>query len=125
MALSSIASDRQRLIHSALIGLARPASASDLAFSKRAFERAAIVSTGSKLIVEIGGERTSGDTGRTVRTEREMQQEIRANLVAALRETNGRVAGKEGAAALLGMKPTTVYSRMDKFRIENHEWELR
>ena len=38
---------------------------------------------------------------------------------------DGKVAGKEGAAALLGMKPTTVYSRMDKFRIESHEWELR
>ena len=92
---------------------------------RNVIERAAIVSTGSKLIVEIGGEPTTRDTGRTVRTEREMQQEIRANLVAALRETNGKVAGKEGAAALLGMKPTTVYSRMDKFRIESHEWELR
>ena len=89
---------------------------------RNVIERAAIVSTGSKLIVEIGGERSAGDTGRTVRTEREMQQEIRANLVAALRETNGRVAGKEGAAGLLGMRPTTVYSRIQKFRIEQHEW---
>ena len=89
---------------------------------RNVIERAAIVSTGSKLIVEIGGERSAGDTGRTVRTEREMQQEIRANLVAALRETNGRVAGKEGAAGLLGMRPTTVYSRIEKFRIEQHEW---
>ncbi|WP_245408417.1 sigma 54-interacting transcriptional regulator [Zhengella mangrovi] len=92
---------------------------------RNVIERAAIVSTGSKLIVEIGGERAAGDTGRTVRTETEMQQQVRANLVAALRETHGRVSGKEGAAALLGMKPTTVYSRMAKLRIEDREWSAR
>ena len=92
---------------------------------RNVIDRAAIVSTGSKLIVEIGEERAAGDRGRAVRTEREMQQEIRANLVAALRETNGKVAGRDGAAALLGMKHTTVYSRMEKFRIEEHEWNAR
>ncbi len=86
-------------------------------------ERAAIVSTGGKLIVELGeASRAHEADRRTVRTEHEMQQEIRANLVAALRETSGRVSGKEGAAALLEMKPTTVYSRIDKFGIEQHEW---
>ncbi|SHN04789.1 DNA-binding protein Fis [Roseibium suaedae] len=90
---------------------------------RNVIERAAIVSTGGKLIVELGQAGQKAETHlRTVRTEKEMQQEVRANLVAALRETGGRVAGKEGAAALLDMKPTTVYSRIEKLQIKDQEW---
>ncbi len=90
---------------------------------RNVIERAAIVSTGGKLIVELGQAGKAGASAHpTVRTEREMQQEARANLVAALTETNGRVSGTDGAAALLEMKPTTVYSRIAKFAIEDHEW---
>jgi transcriptional regulator with GAF, ATPase, and Fis domain len=36
----------------------------------------------------------------------------RANIERALRQCNGQVYGKDGAAALLGMKPTTLWSRL-------------
>jgi hypothetical protein len=35
-----------------------------------------------------------------------MTELMRANLIAALRETGGRVSGPSGAAALLGIIPT-------------------
>ncbi|MFN3661663.1 helix-turn-helix domain-containing protein [Yoonia sp.] len=44
----------------------------------------------------------------------------RANLISALRRTNGKVAGKDGAAQLLGMQPTTLYSRIRKMQISAH-----
>lgn len=36
----------------------------------------------------------------------------RANIIAALKITGGRVSGEDGAASLLGIKPTTLTSRM-------------
>ncbi|MBC7919977.1 MAG: sigma 54-interacting transcriptional regulator [Ferruginibacter sp.] len=41
----------------------------------------------------------------------------KAHILAALRRTNGRVRGIGGAAALLGIKPTTLESRMEKLGI--------
>lgn len=87
-------------------------------------ERAAIVSQGGKLEVELSG-RVAGaaQAGETVRTDAEMQALLRANLVAALRATHGKVSGTDGAASLLEMRPTTVYSRIKSFGISPDEWE--
>lgn len=46
------------------------------------------------------------------------QLEIR-NIEAALRVAGGRVSGKNGAAELLGIKPTTLYSKIRKLRLED------
>ncbi|MEM8836545.1 MAG: sigma 54-interacting transcriptional regulator [Pseudomonadota bacterium] len=91
---------------------------------RNVIERAAIVSIGGKLLIELGatGEKRAQSV-KTVRTEHEMQLEIRANIVSALRETKGKVSGKTGAAALLGIEPTTLYSRIKKFEIEKNEWQ--
>jgi transcriptional regulator of acetoin/glycerol metabolism len=51
-----------------------------------------------------------------------MQDLARANLIAALRETRGRISGAAGAAELMGVKPTTLYSRLRKFRISEADW---
>ena len=50
-------------------------------------------------------------------TEAEMQQQEQANLIAVLAAAEGRVAGPGGAAELLGIKPTTLYSRLKKWGI--------
>jgi transcriptional regulator with GAF, ATPase, and Fis domain len=47
-------------------------------------------------------------------TEEEMRRRERENLVAALEASGGRVYGRTGAAALLGLKPTTLASRLRK-----------
>lgn len=86
-------------------------------------ERAAIVSRGPKLEIELGSGPASvhPQSGR-IRTEFEMQQMMRDNIVACLRETNGRVAGPDGAAAALGLKPTTLYSRLKTLAITEADW---
>jgi transcriptional regulator with GAF, ATPase, and Fis domain len=53
-----------------------------------------------------------------VRTAKELEELERANLVAALEATGWRVAGETGAAQLLGMKPTTLSSRIKALGIE-------
>jgi transcriptional regulator with GAF, ATPase, and Fis domain len=49
-----------------------------------------------------------------VATEEEMRRRERDNLAAALAASNGRIYGRSGAAALLGLPPTTLASRLRK-----------
>ncbi|MEO7933924.1 MAG: sigma 54-interacting transcriptional regulator [Chthoniobacterales bacterium] len=51
-------------------------------------------------------------------TEAELQIRERDNLLCILTKTNWRIKGPEGAAELLGIKPTTLLSRINK-------WELK
>jgi transcriptional regulator with GAF, ATPase, and Fis domain len=60
----------------------------------------------------------SAETPKRVRTAKELEELERANLVAALEATSWRVAGETGAAQLLGMKPTTLSSRIKALGIE-------
>src|SRR4029077_3984757 len=60
----------------------------------------------------------SAETPKRVRTAKELEELERANLIAALEATGWRVAGENGAAQLLGMKPTTLSSRMKALGVE-------
>jgi transcriptional regulator with GAF, ATPase, and Fis domain len=60
----------------------------------------------------------SGETPKRVRTAKELEELERANLMAALEATGWRVAGETGAAQLLGVKPTTLSSRIKALGIE-------
>ena len=51
-------------------------------------------------------------------TEQERLRRDRANLIAALRLTKGKISGAGGAAELLGIKPTTLASRMKALDIK-------
>ena len=42
----------------------------------------------------------------------------RENILAALKQTKWKISGDGGAAELLGIKPTTLASRMKKMNIE-------
>jgi formate hydrogenlyase transcriptional activator len=41
----------------------------------------------------------------------------RARILQALQEAKGQISGPDGAAALLGLKRTTLQSRMQKYNI--------
>jgi transcriptional regulator with GAF, ATPase, and Fis domain len=51
-------------------------------------------------------------------TETEMQQRERENLIAVLEKTGWKIRGEDGAAELLGVKPTTLISRMNKMGLK-------
>ncbi len=91
-------------------------------------ERAVIVGTGGRLEFDLPGKAStpSHDTG-TVETEYNTAQPFneqerlardRSNIIAALEMTGGKVSGKEGAADLLGIKSTTLASRMASLGID-------
>src|SRR5260370_42702820 len=51
-------------------------------------------------------------------TEPEMQRRERENLIAVLQKTDWKIKGADGAAELLGVKPTTLLSRMKKMGLK-------
>jgi PAS domain S-box-containing protein len=90
---------------------------------RNVIERAAIVSRGKKLQIEpLGNSSDSDQEKNRIRTETEIQSLIRANLIAALNATKGKVSGPTGAAALLDMRPTTVFSRIKSFGLTETDW---
>ena len=92
-------------------------------------ERAVILARGGAMEFDLpaGGEppptplsaRTGDplDAGRVFFTESEMQQRERANLLTVLVKTGWKIKGANGAAELLGIKPTTLLSRMKKMKL--------
>jgi transcriptional regulator with GAF, ATPase, and Fis domain len=46
-----------------------------------------------------------------------MRRRERENIIAALQKSNWKVYGADGAAELLGIKPTTLSSRVKKMKI--------
>ena len=60
----------------------------------------------------------SNQPGQEVFTETEMQSLERGNLIAALDQTGWKLRGSDGAAELLGVKPTTLLARMKKMGLK-------
>jgi len=56
-------------------------------------------------------------SGTQVLTDQDIQKLEEDNLIRALRATAGRISGDDGAAVMLGMKPTTLASRLKKLKI--------
>ena len=81
-------------------------------------ERAAITARGGGLSFALSPEADdrSAAPGPTqlgeVLSEREMKRRERNNMIAALERTGGKIYGPDGAAALLGIKPTTLAARL-------------
>jgi len=57
-------------------------------------------------------------------TEVELQRFTRDNLLRVLETANWKISGPDSAAELLGVKPTTLLSRMDKWGLKKPEREL-
>jgi len=60
----------------------------------------------------LGATTKPGSSPSAVLTYSELKQQERDNLLAALQETHWRISGPAGAAKLLGVRPTTLASRI-------------
>lgn len=84
---------------------------------QNAVERAVILSRGNPLVFEEPAapskmHATPLPQGETLLTRSDLKARERESLAAALAQTGGKIFGVDGAAALLGMKPTTLASRI-------------
>jgi formate hydrogenlyase transcriptional activator len=84
--------------------------------------RAVIVSDGE--LLQVPPHMLGGGTATQwidVRLEREEREAIEA----ALRASRGRVAGPEGAARRLGLPPSTLESRIQRYGVDKHQFRKR
>jgi len=93
---------------------------------KNVIERAVILSPGNVLRLDVSmpdvdlhldEPSVSAQAGDIFLSEKEMRDFQKKNLVTALKQTNWRVSGPDGAAALLGVKPTTLADRIRTYGI--------
>lgn len=91
-------------------------------------ERAVITSTKGQLNIELPSHRKAAAASNSttlaepiVRTDAQMRQLEAENIQGALKAANGKVSGPGGAAELLGLKPTTLASRIKQLGIVSHQ----
>jgi transcriptional regulator with GAF, ATPase, and Fis domain len=81
-----------------------------------------IISQGGSLRVDLalgpcGKHLNPAAVRASVLSKQEMQRREGENILKALEQSKGKIYGPDGAAQILGMKPTTLTSRMKKMRI--------
>ena len=95
---------------------------------KNVIERAVILSPGNVLrldlsmpnlsVVEKSADVKVATDSNEIMTEKEMRAFQKQNTVAALKQTGWRVSGPEGAAELLGVRPTTLADRIRTYGLQ-------
>jgi transcriptional regulator with GAF, ATPase, and Fis domain len=96
-------------------------------------ERAVIRSRDGQLDLGFTRTRSSRTAARTSETRShstpaslgEIKEHERNLILDALARTRGRIYGPDGAAALLGMKPTTLSSRVHRMGLKRFDSEQR
>ena len=83
-------------------------------------ERAVILSRSTRqLYFDLGRpvSQSRDDISRSMASIGEYRRQERELILATLEKTNGRIHGPDGAAALLGMRPTTLSSRLHRYGV--------
>ena len=99
---------------------------------RNVIERAVILSRGGLLQFDLPkselssarrpiAQPDSGNTNHEFLTEAEMQRRARENLLLVLEKSGWKIKGANGAAELLGVKPTTLLSRIKKMGLQRPE----
>src|ERR1039457_3598977 len=89
-------------------------------------ERAVILTRGPVLYVPLAELETAEEEGEEKETESPgaptLHAAEREHILRVLRETKGQIGGDDGAAARLGLKRTTLNSKMKKLGIERSDY---
>jgi transcriptional regulator with GAF, ATPase, and Fis domain len=96
---------------------------------RNVIERAVLYAHGEALVFDVPGTGTSDDPTSFERrnvahaepeylTESEMRRRERENLFAVLQKAGWKVKGVDGAAELLGVKPNTLFARIEKMGLK-------
>ena len=117
-----------RLTQGDILGLQRYDWPGNIRELQNVIERAVITASAGRLRFDLptdAGPKRPGpaDVAQTTEesaiiTDDEMRRRERENILAALKQTKWKISGEDGAAELLGIKPTTLASRMKKMGIE-------
>jgi transcriptional regulator with GAF, ATPase, and Fis domain len=109
-----------------LQGHAWPGNLRELA---NVLERATILASGSRLGADVldlpAPRRDAGVPAPKLSAARTLDDVQREHIERVLRATGGRIYGKEGAARLLGLPPSTLQSRMQKLGLSPRKGRTR
>jgi formate hydrogenlyase transcriptional activator len=109
----------------ALSGWSWPGNVREL---ENLMERSVIVSEGHALrvpVAELRGDPhapTAADRGPELTTDHSLDNAERQHIIRILRETNGVLSGPGGAAHRLGLKRTTLQSKMQRLKITRRDY---
>jgi formate hydrogenlyase transcriptional activator len=84
-------------------------------------ERSVILSRGTALAVPISEMRAESRTAAP-HTDHSLENAEREYILHVLRQTKGAIAGPDGAAARLGLKRTTLHSKMQRLKITRRDY---
>jgi len=119
---------RPRLTQANILGLQRYDWPGNIRELQNVIERAVIMASRGRLRFDlptdellkapnpVDAQPSNGES--TILTDDEIRRRERENILAALKQTKWKLSGEDGAAELLGIKPTTLASRMKKMGIE-------
>jgi DNA-binding NtrC family response regulator len=86
-------------------------------------ERAALIAQGGRLTFDLQiGQTDAPSEPDRVLTQKELRELEIKNFENALRRAKGRISGKVGAAAILGIAPTTAYSKAKALGIKTAQF---
>ena len=119
---------RPRLTQANILGLQRYDWPGNIRELQNIIERAVITASAGRLRFDLPSDdqprtprpadATQSTEGLAILTDDEMRRRERDNILAALKQTKWKLSGEDGAAELLGIKSTTLASRMKKMEIE-------
>jgi transcriptional regulator with GAF, ATPase, and Fis domain len=118
---------RARLTQANVLELQRYDWPGNIRELQNAIERAVITAKNGKLYFHLpGSEPAAAPSGTASRdpeaseilTDGEIRELERSNMLAVLERANGKIYGAGGAAELLGLKPTTVASRIQRLGLK-------
>jgi len=131
LSVKDLGCPKPRLTRAGLAGLEGYDWPGNIRELRNVIERAVILARGGVLEFDLPN-RTGGDTptarpaspqtgepaGHAFFTEAEMQQRERENILAVLAQSGWKIKGPDGAAERLGVKPTTLLSRVKKMGLK-------
>ncbi|MGC1463612.1 MAG: sigma 54-interacting transcriptional regulator [Terracidiphilus sp.] len=85
-------------------------------------ERAVILTRGSVLYVPLAELQMEEDLQSEAQQNPTLHEAEREHILRVLRETKGQIGGDDGAAARLGLKRTTLNSKLKKLNIERSDY---
>ena len=127
LAVKELGCTRPRLTRAGIETLQCYGWAGNVRELRNVIERAAIFARGGALEFDLpvngndqeaSGLEVGSEEEQEYLTDAEMRRRERENLFAVLRKTGWRIKGVDGAAELLGVKPTTLISRIEKMGLK-------
>jgi transcriptional regulator with GAF, ATPase, and Fis domain len=85
-------------------------------------ERAVILTRGTSLFVPLGELQSPEEFQTETTQDPSLHAAEREHILRVLRESNGQIGGADGAAARLGLKRTTLNSKLKKLGIERSDY---